>query len=245
MSPIRAAAPCSVRWRGRGTGPARRRYLLSPCVVAGLKPTHTRLSRCNRSPRRAAAPPPTGQVDDAGNEAGRVGGARREERCFVDTQTPHAVHPVRILDQRPTVLEDCLHDRLPAGPYWPATRATVLPSCPTRRQASRRAPLGQRRPRPDVLTGLRPVRRGQSGSMQRHARLIHTRITGRPPAGRSRTSVRRRSSNRALVSMAYSISLSCSDTVSSTNPERRASPSPQSVVVHLGPPSTRVQAPRI
>ena len=84
------------------------------------------------------------------------------------------------MDQRPTVLEDCLHDRLPAIPYWPVTRATVLPSCPTRRQASRRArSVSDAPPRPDVLTGLRPVRRGQSGSMYGHTRLIHIRITGR------------------------------------------------------------------
>ena len=245
MSPIRAAAPCSVRWRGRGTGPARRRYLLSPCVVAGENPLTQGFPAATvhhveqpRHPRPVRSTTPVTKLVEWEALAARNAVSSTPRRRTPSTRCGSST------SGRPCSRTAFMIACQPA-PYWPATRATVLPSCPTRRQASRRAPLGQRRPRPDVLTGLRPVRRGQSGSMHRHARLIHTRITGRPPAGRSRTSVRRRSSNRALVSMAYSISLSCSDTVSSTNPERRASPSPQSVVVHLGPPSTRVQAPRI
>jgi hypothetical protein len=83
------------------------------------------------------------------------------------------------------------------------------------------------RGRIDSLVSVQ-VRTGHTGSGQRHTRFTHTIVTSRPPEGRSRTHVGRRSCNTATiphtrqpvtastVSTACSNSPSCSDTASNT-----------------------------
>jgi hypothetical protein len=76
------------------------------------------------------------------------------------------------------------------------------------------------------------VRFAHRGSWQRQTRFTHTKVTGRPAAGRSRTQLGRRSCNlartpqaghqpsSAVVSTACSTSPSCSDTANTRNPGR-------------------------
>ena len=115
-------------------------------------------------------------------------------------------------------------------PNSAATAATVCPSSPTRRHASRRARCVQAaRGRIASVVSVQ-VRRGHRGSRQRQIRLTQTSVTGRSAAGRSRTQLGRRSCNRArtpqpehqpwpaVVSTACSSSPAYSDTASTTNP---------------------------
>ncbi len=77
-------------------------------------------------------------------------------------------------------------------PRAAATAATSRLSCPTSWHASRRArSVRQARTRICSLTSVR-VPTSHAGSGQRHSRLSHTSVTGRPPHGKSRTLLRRR-----------------------------------------------------
>ncbi len=115
-------------------------------------------------------------------------------------------------------------------PSWSATAATSRPSWPTSRHASRRArSVSDARDRIRSLTSDQ-VRPGHASSAHRHNLLIHSSVTGRPAAGRSRTRTTRRPCGRActpharhhacraVVSTACSSSPSSSDTASSTKP---------------------------
>ena len=119
-------------------------------------------------------------------------------------------------------------------------------------------PLGQRRPRPDRLGSPTRSPPGSADSLHRHTRLTHTNVTGRPPAGRSRTYVGRRSCSRACTpqlrqkSTVVVVSTACSSSPFMLRHREQDEPvQPQhrrrraTLVVHLGPPSTRVQTPRI
>src|SRR5271165_2787845 len=111
-----------------------------------------------------------------------------------------------------------------------ATAATECPSRPTRRHACLRArSLHDARA---LICGWLSVQVccSHSGWVQRQIRLTHTNVTGRSPAGRSRTHVGRRPCNLAaaphtghqpvdaVVWIAYSISPSRSDTASTAMP---------------------------
>jgi len=117
-------------------------------------------------------------------------------------------------------------------PKSPATAATVWPSCPTRRHASRRArSVIDARGRTSSLVSVH-VTVGHAGSWQRQTRFTHTSVTGRPAAGRSRTQLGRRSCSRActpqpghqpctaVVSTACSTSPPYSDTANTVNPDK-------------------------
>ena len=111
-----------------------------------------------------------------------------------------------------------------------ATCATECPSSPTRRHASAAARTVQpARGRICSVVSVQ-VRTAHAGSTQRHTRLTHTRVTGRPAEGRSRTQLGRRSCNLATtpqprqkssaakVSTACSTSPSFADTANNTKP---------------------------
>jgi hypothetical protein len=112
-----------------------------------------------------------------------------------------------------------------------ATCATEQVSCPTRRHASARArSVMLIRGRIASLVSVHVVT-GHSRSRQRHTRLTHTIVTGRPAEGRSRTHEGRRSCDRACtpqprqnassatVSTACSNSPAYSDTANNRNPD--------------------------
>jgi hypothetical protein len=133
-----------------------------------------------------------------------------------------------------------------------ATAATEAPSSPTRRHTSARArSVSDARGKICGQVSVQ-VLIGHSRCGHRHTRLIHTRVTGRPPVGRSRTQHGRRScscataphpgqsTRSAVVSMACSSSPSCSDTASTTNPASPTSPPQHYALVPSGASHFRV-----
>jgi hypothetical protein len=79
--------------------------------------------------------------------------------------------------------------RRASRPNSAATDAAVWPSSPTRRHASRPARLvSDARGRIASCVSVQVCFPAPRGSWQRHTRFTHTSVTGRPAAGRSRTS---------------------------------------------------------
>ena len=170
------------------------------------------------------------EVHEAGHEDRRVGRVGGQERRLVEPERRDGAHAVGVVDQGRTVVPDRRHDGVPAHAERPGQRGDgggVL-AHPTAR--FRPGPAGERRPGGDGRVGLGPglgvaVRRGA-----RHRRLAHTTTTGRPPAGRSRTTTRRRPlllarapqagqrTATAVVSTNCHSSPSCSTAATSTKP---------------------------
>ena len=188
--------------------------------------------RCGLRPRRAAAP---GRARGSGPpRRSRSSSSGSPTRPGTRSRPPRPRRPRRFGRGRSTRGAPCSRTAAIAVrqliPNSRATAATDAPSSPTRRQISARA-----RPVSDARAAMHGevsvhVLVGQSRCGHRHTRLIHTTVTGRPPAGRSRTHTGRRSCNSAtaaqdgqptrsaVVSIACSSSPSCSDTASTTKP---------------------------
>jgi len=132
-------------------------------------------------------------------------------------------------------------------PSRTATDATSCWSSPTSRQASRRArSVRLLRARRWSLVSLH-VFTSHAGSGQRHSRLSHSSVTGRPAEGGSRTSVHRlpcglaatphsgHHAVAAVVSMTCSSSPNAVDTQQDEPAEREHGRASTTVMLHLGP----------
>jgi hypothetical protein len=126
--------------------------------------------------------------------------ARAGEEGLVETEGGDRPDPDGIVDQRRAVGATASMTVCQSQPSWRATSATVRPSRPTWAVAHRPArsviPARAGAIRPSVSVHVPP---GHTGSGQRQRRLRHTRVAGRPNAGRSTSSTGGRSLTHALV----------------------------------------------
>jgi hypothetical protein len=171
-----------------------------PPRVALVHPTHQRRPASIfdhvEQPRR---PNTAAEVDDAGHETRRSDGRGGLKRRLVQPDHLDPVEAAWVIDPRRAVLTDRGHRGTPADPELAGHRGDRGPSSPTRRQISARArPVNEAR---GAISGqvCVQVRFAHNLYGHRQTHLIHTSVTGRPPAGRSRTQHGRRSCNSATA----------------------------------------------
>jgi len=84
-----------------------------PTVVSGQDPTRQR--RTGPALHDVEQPGSPVERDDPGREHGPCRRCRGQERGLIHPDRVHTSEPVRVVDQRLTVLDDRRHDRVPPG----------------------------------------------------------------------------------------------------------------------------------
>ncbi len=207
------------------------------------------------SSSRATGPDRSTMPRDEQRRAMRV---RGQERRLVHAEPSHALEVGRVLDQREAVLAHRVHDGLPADAVLRGDASDGLAVLPDSATGLAARPLTQARPRPDRLARLRP-------GLSRARRFVaapdplEPDQRHRPPTGRQITHVRAapvmqprhhtaaRAAGHRLRRLDRVLELVIVFRPGEQHKARQAEHHRRrsTVVMHLGPPLTRVHTPRI
>ncbi len=179
-----------VDLRTGGAATSSKRLLVWPGALLLQAPSVLRRSMCGW--RRVRLDPPRLPVGAPPLPLPILAGMAPDlsDRLLATAATDRAwlpLEPVRVVDERAAVFADGGHDCFPANPVLRRhlRDGVAVLTGPTARFAPR-AFSHRARGRITSLVSVQ-VRFRQSASTQCHTRLIHTKVTGRPPAGSALT----------------------------------------------------------